>query len=71
MSVITVKTMTAAQKAKRILAASGVVAEIVSLDKNLTGNGCAFGLSVDSGDAYTAKRLLDERAVPYGMVIGG
>ena len=48
----------------------GVEASIVSLDKNLTKNGCAYGISFPCRSRSTAERILRERAVGYGEIIG-
>ena len=70
MCIVTMKTMTAAEKARRVANSAGVECRIVSLDRNMTKNGCAYGLSYP---CHMGERLLhrfSERGVEYGTVIG-
>lgn len=43
-SVAAIGSMTAAIKAQRVLTASGIAAEIISLSPNETRRGCAYGI---------------------------
>ena len=70
MYVISMKTMTAAIKGKRVLRASGVDAEVVNLDSSITRGGCAYGLRCTKGRAGDSVRILEAGGVEYGQVIG-
>ena len=70
MCIVTMKTMTAAVRAKRAAMSVGINCEIVSLDRNMTKNGCAYGLRYP---CHTGEKLLlqlSERGVEYGTVLG-
>ena len=70
MCIVTMKTMTAAVKAKRAAASAGIGCEIVSLDRNMTKNGCAYGLRYP---CHMGEKLLwtfSERGIEYGTVMG-
>ena len=70
MCIVTMKTMTAAVRAKRVAMSAGISCEIVSLDRNMTKNGCAYGLRYP---CHTGEKLLlqlSERGVEYGTVLG-
>lgn len=62
--------MTHAQKAKRLLEKERIRAEIVNLDKNLTKNGCAFGIEYDCADSGRVKDILNMRGLGYGEMLG-
>lgn len=70
MCIVTAKTMTQAQKGKRALSMQKIEAEIVSLDKNLTQNGCAYGVSFPCRFGPAVERILKDSGVAYGEVIG-
>lgn len=70
MCIVTMKTMTAAQRARRAANAAGVDCRIVSLDRNMTKNGCAYGLSYP---CHMGEKLIlhfERQGVEYGTVIG-
>lgn len=71
MFIISMKTMTEAMKAKRLLYRRGIEAEVVNLDANITKGGCAFGIRVYGKSADEVIRLMDDGDVGYGHVIGG
>lgn len=64
------KSMTHAQKARRSLSSEGIDVEIVSLDKNLTRNGCAYGISYDCRYSKQVAEILGRRGLGYGDVLG-
>lgn len=64
------KSMTHAQKAKRILRHAGVRCDIVGIDRNLTRHGCAYGIEYPEADARLVQRLLAEASLDYGDVLG-
>lgn len=65
------KTMTAAIKAKKTLIAAGVDCEIVSLDRNMTKNGCSYGLAFSCSGAQRVELLRGKGKLSYGEMIGG
>lgn len=71
MCVITTNTVTLAIKVRNALQSVGIVGEIVSLDKNLTEKGCAYGISFPCEKIYEAERALNAQKVSYGQIIGG
>lgn len=68
--VSSLKSMTHAQKAKRLLENERISAEIVNLDKNLTRNGCAYGIAYDCMYTNDVRRILDRKGLGYGDVLG-
>ncbi len=68
--VSSMKSMTHAQKAKRILWHAGVRCDIVGIDRNLTKHGCAYGIEYSASDAGIVKRLLADASLDYGDVLG-
>lgn len=70
MCILSFKSMTHAAKAKRILEADGINAEIISLEKNLTRRGCGFGISFNSEYTDKAMNLLKKRSLAYGELLG-
>ena len=70
MCIVTMKTMTAVEKARRVANSAGVECRIVSLDRNMTKNGCAYGLSYPCHMGERLLHRLSERGVEYGAVIG-
>ncbi len=70
MCIASMKTMTAALKGQRALAGGGIKAQIVSLDRTLTKNGCAYGLSYSCEKSREAERILNMNKIAYGELIG-
>ncbi len=70
MCIASMKTMTAALKGQRALAGAGIGTQIVSLDKTLTKNGCAYGLSYPCHMSRDVERILNAHKVAYGELIG-
>lgn len=68
--IASLKSMTHAEKAKRALETERLRCEIVSLDKNLTRHGCAYGLEFDCTQSERVKRILDRRGLGYGDILG-
>lgn len=64
------KSMTHAQKAKRILWNAGVRCNIIGIDRSLTRHGCAYGIEYSEYDARLVQRLLAEASLDYGDVLG-
>ena len=66
---ITTVSMTLALKGKGILEKNGVSAAVSRLPPKLTAAGCAWGISVDCGQARRAKELLDGAGLRYGKIV--
>ena len=64
------KTMTQALKGQRALSGAGIRCQIVSLDRTLTKNGCAYGLSYPCEKSREAERILNINKIAYGELIG-
>ena len=69
MCVASVRSMTHAQKAKRILDNNLIESEIIRLDPKLTTKGCAFGIKFQCVNLYTVKDALDKNSVKYTEII--
>lgn len=68
MYIISVKNLTAAQIGKKSLMREGIFCEIVSVDPNLTKNGCSYGLSFYDVDKRKVKGVLSGRGITFGEV---
>ena len=64
------RSMTHAEKAKKILGNAGIRCSIVGLDRTLTKHGCAYGIEYPAADAAKVRRLLADNALAYGDVLG-
>ena len=69
--IITMKSVTYAEKAKRAAHSAGLQGQIVSIDPSITKRGCAYGISLPCRDAADLIRLLDRKKIPYGEMLGG
>ena len=69
--IITMKSVTYAEKAKRAAHSVGLQVEIVSVDPSVTKRGCSYGISLPCRDASDLIRLLERKKIPYGEIIGG
>lgn len=65
------KTVTAAQMARRALALAGIESDIVGIDPRLTKNGCAYGVRFSCVEAGRVRRILKEKGIAYGEILGG
>ncbi|MBQ3100267.1 MAG: DUF3343 domain-containing protein [Clostridia bacterium] len=65
-TVFTTRTVTYAEKAKRLLAQSAIKAYIVKLDPALSPRGCAFGIEFDSRHKDNVRQILTRNGVPFG-----
>ena len=70
MCIVSMRTMTQALRAQRVLSERGIRSEIVSLDATLTKNGCAYGLQLMCRDVRAVERILKESGIKYGEVLG-
>ena len=63
MCIASMKTMTAALKGQRALLGAGIRAQVVSLDRMLTKNGCAYGLSYSCENSSLAEKILNTNRI--------
>ena len=68
--VITMKSQTNAEAARRAAAGIRIPARVVSVDPNITKHGCSFGLKASCAELDRLKRALDQKGIGYGEVIG-
>ena len=64
------RSVTHAEKAKRILGRAGIKCAIVGLDRSLTKHGCAYGIEYSAEDAGRVRTFLFENSLAYGDVLG-
>ena len=65
--ILTVKSMTFAQKAKKILARGGITASVRRLDNVQTASGCGYGIVIPYKQHYEAIEALREYGIPYSV----
>ena len=64
------RSMTHAEKAKRLLQNAGIRCSIVGLDRTLTRHGCAYGIEYPAVFADKVRRILRDNGLAYGDVLG-
>ena len=69
MCVASLKSMTYAVKAKRILHDKGISSEIVKLEPHMTHNGCAYGISFDCVNLYFVTDALTQNHINYTEIL--
>jgi len=69
--ILTMKSRTLAESARRIAGEMRIGADVVSVDPSVTRYGCAFGLRIPCGAGERLKTALTRRGVTYGELIGG
>lgn len=65
-----IQSMTYAVKAQKALNSRNIGSEVVKLDPTLTKRGCAWGIQFDCRFVSEVKRILDNKDIPYGEIIG-
>lgn len=70
MCILTMKSVTNALRARSVLEGKGVPAEVVNLDPKLTKKGCLYGIRFPCGNTSDVRRILTERDVPFGELMG-
>ncbi|MBR4205799.1 MAG: DUF3343 domain-containing protein [Clostridia bacterium] len=68
--VITMKSQTNAEAARRTASGMRIAARVVSVDPHVTKHGCSFGLKTSCAELDRLKRALDQKGIAYGEVIG-
>ena len=71
MCLISFKTLTASLRAASVLKSAGIDSRVVSIDPNLTKNGCSYGVSVSQTDRETVISVLRRNRLQFGQVFGG
>lgn len=66
--IITLPSMTLAQKARTVLVASGITANVTKLPPALAEKGCGWGISLSCHDTATATHILTVSDIPYKKV---
>ena len=67
--IITLPSMTFAQKARTVLAASGITALPVKLTAEESAEGCAWGVAVEEARLEAALHVLNTSDLPFRRVI--
>ena len=68
--IIAMRSATLAKKAERALGASRIPCRTVNIDPSLTGRGCGFGVSLECSLVISAVRVLDNKKITHGEVLG-
>ena len=63
-TVITLRSLTHAMKAKKILNEHGISAKVIKPDARRSEKGCSYGITVDRQKAETSRKLLNENGIP-------
>lgn len=69
MCVATLKSMTIALKAKKILNNAFIECEIIKLEANLTKRGCGYGIKFDCINYYSVEKILNDNKVKYNQIL--
>ncbi len=69
MCVASLKSMTYAIKAKRILQEIGIDSEIIKLEPHMTHNGCAYGIKFNCLNLYAVTDALSKKHVNYTEIL--
>lgn len=69
MCIASLKSMTYALKAKRILSEANIDAEIIKLEPQMTHHGCAYGIKFDCINLYSVTDALTQKRVNYTEII--
>ena len=66
-SIVTLKTITQAQKGKKALSRNGIKSNLVKIDQNHSLSGCQYGLEFDDILFYSVISILRENEIDYGV----
>lgn len=69
--ILTMKSRTQAEQARRIAGELRISSDVVSVDPSVTKYGCAFGLRFPCGASERLTAALAKKNVSYGELIGG
>ena len=66
-AIVSLKTLTYAQKTKRLLKDKGISAKLIKLSG--TDSGCTYGVEFDKAYFYDVLALLRQNGISYGKII--
>lgn len=69
MCVASLKSMTIALKAKKVLNNAFIDCEIIKLEANMTKKGCGYGIKFDCMNYYSVEKVLNENKVNYTQIL--
>ena len=67
-TVVAVKSITYALKARKLLRQGGFGANIVKLDSSKTEEGCTHGIEIHSQNLYNVVAILRENGIEYNVL---
>lgn len=70
MCVATMRSVTLAMKAKRMLQQQGIYADVVNVDGKLTKYGCTYGVSFSCVYTEKVRELLQSHRMDFGEIMG-
>lgn len=65
MCVASLKSMTVALKARKVLNEAYIDCEIIKLEPHMTKKGCAYGIKFNCINIYSIENVLNEKRVKY------
>ena len=65
MCVASLRSMTMALKAKKVLNEAYIDCEIIKLEPHMTKRGCAYGIKFDCINIYSVENVLKQNRVKY------
>ena len=65
MCVASLRSMTIALKAKKVLNEAFIDCEIIKLEPHMTKRGCAYGIKFDCINIYSVEKVLKQIRVKY------
>ena len=65
MCVASLRSMTIALKAKKVLNEAFIDCEIIKLEPQMTKRGCAYGIKFDCINIYSVENVLKQNRVKY------
>lgn len=69
MCIASLKSMTYAIKAQKILSNYYISSEIIKLDTTLSKKGCSYGVKFDCINLYSAEKALNNNNIKYSQII--
>ena len=65
--ILTVGSVTYAIKARKLLAASGISAELIKVDASLSTSGCNFGIKIPYNRFLDAVNVMKNKGISYSV----
>ena len=69
MCVVSLKSMTYAHKARKVLTKYNISSEIIKLDSNMMQKGCSYGLKFDCYNLLATEKALKDNNVKYSQIL--